>query len=501
MDLRGNKYVEAPPLVFPSQQETTIEANNMFCGTGTENPFLDAFHDPLCKLNLKETSDFVKSFPMTSNGTESRGFLEVSGQRRRELGVCSASKRNVVEAPPTPGRPIFSFSVGNLSRKSFPSKWEDAEKWLISGHDSPAHHHHHSLRPPPQEYSSKMSKQYSNVFKPPQQTETEEVFAEKSRVIIDEKVSKFVTAGFQGLLPFDQHYPPAGALSEGSASVPDVLLKDKFTNEADHIFPTFKCTEPMKEGFLFGNSAEKSMEDAATSEAVINEVKHRDIGTEMTPLGSSTTSRCHTPFKSTSPARHNTPANRSGPLVLSNSSSSTTTIDIAQLQDCHLAKLQFGTTQFDSVTSNWSSREEEEEEISKSLRHFELNNECRKSMSESKKPYAWEEEEKTKCCLRYQREEAKIQAWVNLQRAKAEAQSRKLEVKIEKMRSNLEEKLMKRMAIVHRKAEEWRSASRLQHSEQIQKTNEQARKVNNRQNSYFNRNTSCGCFPCNNHQI
>jgi hypothetical protein len=36
----------------------------------------------------------------------------------------------------------------------------------------------------------------------------------------------------------------------------------------------------------------------------------------------------------------------------------------------------------------------------------------------------------TNCDLgfRYQREEAKIQAWVNLQNAKAEAQSRKLEV-------------------------------------------------------------------------
>jgi hypothetical protein len=31
--------------------------------------------------------------------------------------------------------------------------------------------------------------------------------------------------------------------------------------------------------------------------------------------------------------------------------------------------------------------------------------------------------------IRYQREEAKIQAWVNLESAKAEAQSRKLEVK------------------------------------------------------------------------
>ncbi|KAF2323678.1 hypothetical protein GH714_036586 [Hevea brasiliensis] len=182
----------------------------------------------------------------------------------------------------------------------------------------------------------------------------------------------------------------------------------------------------------------------------------------MTPLGSSTTSRCHTPFKSSSPARHNTPANRSGPLPLGNSSSTNSSIDISQLQACHLAKLQLG-SQYDSVTSNWSSREEEEEEISKSLRHFETGITCRSSVSDSRSA-AWEEEEKTKCCLRYQREEAKIQAWLNLQTAKAEAQSRKLEVKIQKMRSNLEEKLMKRMALVHRKAEEWRAAARQQHS-------------------------------------
>ncbi|XP_027125484.1 uncharacterized protein [Coffea arabica] len=505
MDLKGPKYYEDPP-VFPAQQEATlVEGNNFFYSTGTENPFLDhAIHEPLCRLNLKETSDFVKSFPMSSNGAESRGFLDVPAQKRRDLGLSSFSKRNNADAPPTPGRPIFSFSVGNLSRKSFPSKWEDAEKWLISGsscHDSPAHYH--GSRPPLHQFcSSKMSKHCSNEFKPQQAQPEPELFAEKSRVIIDEKVSTVVTkAGLQGLLPpFGHHNSSAGAFSEGSASAAaaDVLLKDKFTNEADPIFPSFKCSEPMKEGFLFGSAAGKSTKDAAT-EAVKNEVKHRDIGTEMTPLGSSTTSRCHTPFKSTSPVRHNTPADRSGPLVLSNSSS-TTTIDITQLQECHLAKLQFGTAPFDSVTSNWSSREEEEEEISKSLRHFDLTNDCRKSLSESK-AYAWEEEEKTKCCIRYQREEAKIQAWVNLQRAKAEAQSRKLEMKVEKMRSNLEEKLMKKMAIVHRKAEEWRTASRLQHSEQIQNANEQARKITNRQTSYITRNNSCGCFPCNNHHI
>ena len=155
---------------------------------------------------------------------------------------------------------------------------------------------------------------------------------------------------------------------------------------------------PTKEGFVFSNSAISKMEVTGA----IVEVQHRDIGTEMTPLGSSTTSRCPTPFKSSSPARHNTPANRSGPLGLvgagDDADNNSATIDITQLQECHLAKLQLP-SQYDSVASNWSSREEEEEEISKSLRHFETGNECRRSISDSRAA-AWEEEEKTQCCNR-----------------------------------------------------------------------------------------------------
>jgi len=174
---------------------------------------------------------------------------------------------------------------------------------------------------------------------------------------------------------------------------------DKFTDEIALFVPNSRYSEPTKEAFLFQSQKLQSepMKDACTEVVPFQEViKHRDIGTEMTPLGSSTTSRCPTPFMSTSPARHNTPASRSGPLALVAQSSS---IDITkQLQECHLAKLQNRSTQFDSVTTNWSSREEEEEEISKSLRHFEIG---RRSVSVSEsRTSAWEEEEKTKSCLR-----------------------------------------------------------------------------------------------------
>ena len=64
----------------------------------------------------------------------------------------------------------------------------------------------------------------------------------------------------------------------------------------------------------------------------------------------------------------------------------------------------------------------------------------------------------------------------------------------------IEEKLMKRMAVVHRKAEELRAAARQQHTEQIEKATEHAQKMMNmnRLHSHFSKRASCGCFPCNN---
>lgn len=66
------------------------------------------------------------------------------------------------------------------------------------------------------------------------------------------------------------------------------------------------------------------------------------------------------------------------------------------------------------------------------------------------------------------------------------------------MRSNLEEKLMKRMDVVHRKAEEKRAAAQLQHSDQIHRAAKQVQKaLANPQNPRFSGHmTSCGCFPC-----
>ncbi|KAK8492805.1 hypothetical protein V6N13_105077 [Hibiscus sabdariffa] len=47
-------------------------------------------------------------------------------------GTRPQCKRRYQQAHCTPGRPDFNFNGGNFAKKSFPSKWDDEGKWLIS---------------------------------------------------------------------------------------------------------------------------------------------------------------------------------------------------------------------------------------------------------------------------------------------------------------------------------------------------------------------------------
>ncbi|KAL0804868.1 hypothetical protein Bca101_097358 [Brassica carinata] len=372
--------------LFPPNMEKTVDLEPRMNTNPFEEDSLISRINPNKNADLSSSSsssDMVNERRQSFSSQKSIGEGRSSGQRRVML----------MESPCTPGRGVFSFS-SNVSgrRRNFPSKWVDAEKWVTSGHESPAH----SLKV---------------------------VYSEKYRVT-EEKLSLS---------------PP-----------------DKLANEV----------LPSTEGFIFRDS-DKFLQFQEEEEA---QVQHRDIGTEMTPTGSVTASRCHTPFKSMSPARHNTPSKMSGPLTETKN-----VIDISEFAD-KLRLSGSAATQYYSSVTQWNSREEEEEEISKSLRQMDMESELRRSVSESK-AVLWDgQDDKIKFCQRYQREEAKIQAWVNLQNAKAEAQSKKLEMKIQRMRSNFEEKLMKRMDTVHRRAEDWRATARQQHAEQLHRAAETARK-------------------------
>lgn len=516
--------------------------------------------DPLCRINLRETSEFVKAFPKVDinanpftekfGGVEIRHTADLKGYKRRELSGRHSVPPRSLDCPGTPSRLIFGagenpihvkYMGGGLTRRHFPSKWDDAEKWLINANssfaNSPSNNNplgrQSKISPNPNSHlNPNVNPNFNTNYCTSSPVDVYQVRGDlntgnPASVMNDLHAKEFrhvgnkagsgddKVLGAAGIVDRrnEERYL-AGALTMGdvSSSVSSSVLSSDLRLSAEHgAFTAFPCNSFMKDKFTdkvepapkyrFQEAGAEqhhgkherhlSMKDASTE--VAPAVQHRDMGTEMTPLGSSRTSRCHTPVKNTSPARHNTPSSHS---ALVNGAG----IDIGELEKCHIAKLELQGLQsgvqfssLDKSVSNWSSREEEEEDVSKSLRHFDFGD-CKRGIMEARAA-AWEDAERSKAYTRYQREEARIEAWLNLQSAKAESESRKLEVKIEKMRSNLEEKLMKKMAVAHKRVEEWRIAANAQHAEQLLKTAERADRMRKDGNFSFNFST-CSCFSC-----
>ena len=74
------------------------------------------------------------------------------------------------------------------------------------------------------------------------------------------------------------------------------------------------------------------------------------------------------------------------------------------------------------------------------------------------------------------------------------------QVKIQKMRSNLEDKLMRRMTTVHRRAEEWRATAQAQHLQQLRRAaadnTRRLRATSHHRHLPGSDAPSCACFPC-----
>lgn len=261
---------------------------------------------------------------------------------------------------------------------------------------------------------------------------------------------------------------------------PEIFTQDKF---ADMVVKTFRqgaassSSSALKPEFVVqtprhGRSA--SMKDASTE--ISPTLCKRDMGTQSTPFGSSRASRSDTPAKNNSPARHNTPVKRS-------SSGHNKGVNLLELQSCHLAKLELQDlptgTQFQpfdqSQLSNWSTREEEEEQSATSLRSSDLPD-LKFNILEARAS-AWENAERAKYTVNYKREEARIDAWENLQRAKAEADLKKLEVKLEKLRWQATEKIMSKLTVALKRAQEMRATADSQQAEQVARIAERAASI------------------------
>ncbi|MCO5600693.1 hypothetical protein L7F22_054808 [Adiantum nelumboides] len=216
------------------------------------------------------------------------------------------------------------------------------------------------------------------------------------------------------------------------------------------------------------------------------------------------------PAQKTSPPRHNTPARRSvscsskerggcrNPLPCEPVHFNSGKLNLLELESCHLDKLKLARDlPLGTASSTWVLFAEDEKlhaaeskagKASPSQQQHIINGGVKVNMVEARVS-AWEDVERAKHIAKFKRHEAKIEAWESLQRAEADAELQKLEVKLEKMRFEGREKIMGRLGVAQRRAQEMRGAAeaqKIEHLTRVATRANQIRKSGHLSSSTFN---------------
>lgn len=365
--------------------------------------------------------------------------------------TSSSSRRHISAASLTP------FYSG----RALPSKWEDAERWIcspVSGYglgltNKNSLHSQFQRRP----------KSKSGPIVPPPPRMHNSIYSPSTgmQVLDGGRVKNFVASSpfSTGVLVADRisgnFYGQGFLLHNGSyaarsrtSNVPGSGWSDLASDDSSP------------------SSQDEKLDDIADAEAVVSRVvSRRDMATQMSP-GSSTNS---------------SPRGKSSfsPAVRS----------VAELQNDHPAKLEVREVQIDkgSTAISWSKRHR-----SRRIKNgFPDVDEFYQNVTATCAP-SLDLSEVAASISKLQREEAKITAWENLQRAKAEAAIRKLEMKLEKERSYSTDKILNKLKLAQMKAQEMRISISAKQGQQLPKTAHKA--------AFFHKHAPMSsfrsCFTC-----
>lgn len=194
-------------------------------------------------------------------------------------------------------------------------------------------------------------------------------------------------------------------------------------------------------------------------------VSRRDMATQMSPQSSS----CSSPN-----------------LPPSFSTSTPSTLTVTELQTVASSKVDIRDVLVDEhvTMSRWSKKHRA---LGRGSEHVESwKNKINTPLS------TWDIPDTSKTVSKAKSEEAKISAWENLQKAKAEAAIRKLEMKLEKKRASSMDKIINKLRLAQRKAQEMRTSVPHNQTNQVVRTSHKA--------SSFLRTSQIrslsGCFTC-----
>lgn len=373
--------------------------------------------------------------------------------------------------------PLASFS------KPAPSKWEDAQKWIASPESNIS-----KTGPVGQGVGSRKPVHFGLGNQPP------------IKVVVEVPDQRLFTNEEPGTKGIDWSH--ATKENGGQKSVSweaDPYASESFSK------PVLMIENRVKESINLNCHDSSVSIHGATAfipPPTARSVSMRDMGTEMTPLASQEPSRTGTPVRATTPTRSPTPSWPSSPgtasSVVSPIGPQTDPLG-SNGQELSEKELQMKTrkeimnlgTQLGKMNiAAWAEKENENKDVSSSRNA--LQREQPASSVVETRAEAWEEAEKAKYMARFNREEINIQAWEDHQKAKTEAEMRQIEVEVERMRAKAQDKLMNKVAAVHRKAEEKLAAAEAKRNCHAAKAEQKADYI--RKTGRFPSSFSCRCW-------
>lgn len=337
--------------------------------------------------------------------------------------------------------------------RTLPSKWEDAERWIVSpiSVDGPVRQ---SVQQPQRRPKSK-----SGPLGPPG-IAYHSMYSPAAPMFEGRNVGNQITNS-----PFS-----AGVMVAEGLSLPG-YTGGNFPSSIEpcmaRSISVHGYTEMISQSSLPVCQDEKldDLEQSATN--VSRTVSRRDMATQMSPESSHHSS-----------SRHESSFSPSSPIL-----------PIVELQSMHSSKPEVRDVQVDErvTVTKWSKKNRA---IVPGRGSGNADDWKRKAVDV--RAAGWDISDTAKTISKIKREEAKIIAWENLQNAKAEAAIRKLEMKLEKKRSSSMDKIMTKLRSAQKKAQEMRSSVLSNQSHQVARTSHKAISFpRTRQIGSFS-----GCFTC-----
>ncbi|KAJ1254439.1 hypothetical protein BS78_K062400 [Paspalum vaginatum] len=329
---------------------------------------------------------------------------------------------------------VLPFNNG----RKLPSKWEDAEKWILSPvscdgigrMSAPAPHHRRpKSKSGPLGHPAGIPGAYAAVSP-----------------LVPCFDGVLAAANFAAHSPFSAgvlipEHGRIGDFSSGRGKCGDDGSSRSYSAEKEpYILRSASIhawTETLMEASAFANISEETTQDdklhgqRETTSTISSPIIKKDVATQMSPEDS---------ISSSPKARHSCSSLPSG--------------HVRKEANSHMLKPEIRDVEVDDqvTVTRWSKRHVTRGSDKRSTNIIEW----RKKTIETRAP-SFDEKERERCMSKCKREEAKITAWENLQKAKAEAAIRKLEMKLEKKRSSSMDKILGKLRSAQKKAQDMRS--------------------------------------------